>query len=228
MVEKVRNDLSEQTLALNRQTFELDKVKTDLAKAAQRTADSNALTNQAQLALMIRQTINADRSHNIKGKLDERSTRVDEARLTTDFAKLSNDLRPSLGISCGVLRESVVLAVVECSFKNTGSFRVFMKLNSVVAWNPRTNSLLPETVKQITGPDSNWILSNGLGSNSFYLELTEGAGDFQALFRFTATTDRQAITMTKKLSAGILTDEDLKGLATQDYTQIVLIKTHKI
>lgn len=225
LVERVRNDLSKQTIALNAQAIELETVKTELAKAAQRTADLNALTNQAQLALMVRQTISAETNQNTKSKLDARSTRTDEARLTPDFAKLSNDLRPSLEITCNATRESAVLVLVACRFKNTGSFKMFLKLNHVVAWNPRTNTAIPGKIKQFTGADSNSILGKSSGNNTFYLELAEGAGNFVAALDITATTDKQAIAMTKKLSLGYLGDEELKGLSIQGYTGHIEINT---
>lgn len=217
MVEKVRNDLSKQTLALNQQTVELDKVKTELAKDAQRTADLNALTNQAQLALMVQQTISNQKNQNIKNKVDERTTRVDEARLTPDFAKLTNDLRPALNVACTTTRESLALVLVACTFKNTGAFKLALKLDNVTAWDYRSDATLNGKIKRHFGSDSNNVPANGSANNNFYVELSDGVRDFTARLSITATTDRQAIAMTKKLSLGILNDEDLKELSTQGY-----------
>lgn len=217
LVEQVRNDLAQQTVALNRQTVELDKVKTELAKDAQKTADLNALTNQAQLALMVRQTVNAEKSQNTRSKIDERTIRADEARLTPDYAKLMNDLRPALATDCRATRETSSLASIHCYFKNSGAFRVGLKITDIVGWDKRTNSPIAGKVKRFSGQDSNHILANGTGSNILYVELADNVQELSVRISYLATTDSHAIALTKKLSLGILGDKELNHLSSQHY-----------
>lgn len=223
LVERVKNDLAEQTLALNRQSVELDRVKTEIAKDAQRTADLNALTNQAQLALMVRQTVTAEKNQGIKNRVDERTVRADEARLTPDFAKLTNDLRPSVDTTCDSSRESSSLASLNCTFKNSGSFKVNLKITQIAAWDTRTETQVPGKIKSVAGSLTNNILANGTGSNAFYLDLADDTQALTVIIRAIATTDKHAIALTKRLSLGILGEGELTDLSTQSYSWVLTI-----
>jgi len=214
LIERVRTDISQQTLALER-------VKVEVAAAAQRTAEMGLKIDQSRLELDRRIAQSTESQANRRIQIEDKRYTTNEARLTPYFAKLSNDLRPNLQIDCLPKREEPALLLVDCRFENKGAYRITVTPKTVEILDKVTEKGIAGAISSFDNANANTILTGGLGSNTYTIRLTQtGAALKQGMlsFVFTAVTDQVAINMTKRLAKGILTDEELKQLSEQSYT----------
>jgi len=111
LTERIRTDIAAQTLALER-------TKADIAAASQQTAELALQLEQARLELDRRIAQSAEVRSNRTMQIEDRRARTDEARLTPDFAKLSNELRPNFTIDCKIERDgAAALLRATCKFQ---------------------------------------------------------------------------------------------------------------
>jgi hypothetical protein len=232
LIERVRSDISEQTLALER-------IKLDISTSAQKTAESVAKTDAARLdlerqnALMSAKIDTArldleqhnasinQRIETTKTRIEDKKTRTDEVRLTQDFSKLSNDLRPNIGIECYSKVNQPSFLKVSCKFQNHGAHRCKITPLHFNILDGASERLVDKAVDQVEHSDPNTILPGGIGSNTYNIWLTSSGEKMTSRavqIEFWAVTDKQAIEMTRRLSAGYITDAELQDLSQQNYT----------
>ena len=217
LTERVRTDISQQTLALER-------VKVEVAAAAQRTGEMAIKIDEARLELDRTTAQRTESQANKRIQIEDKRSTTDEARLTQDFTRLSNDLRPNLQINCSMKRKEPTVLVVECTFENKGKHRVKVTPTTVTVLDQFTREAIVGAISSFDHAIENTIPTGLQGSNSYTIMLTHtGAALKQGWlsFSFKVATDQVAINMTKRLSKGILTDQELKQLAEQPYTHII-------
>lgn len=228
LTERVRTEISAQTLALERvkvdlaaQALALDRTKTELAVAAQQTADSSSKIDRARLELERRSTEFSQRLGNRSLQVEDKKATTDEIRLTPDFAKLSNELRPALEIGCNAEILDKLTLKVDCSFKNKGAHRLTVTPTGASLQERSSQAGIPGGIASFENGDTNSILAGGSGSNTYVIRLTPaGASHSKPILRFTfrANTDQISLNMTKRLAKGVLTDDELSQLSVQIYT----------
>jgi len=212
LVERTRNDLSAQTVVL-------EKLKVDLAKSAQATSESVAKIDASRLDLERNSSSAVQKMELQKYELENRKHTNDQVKLTPDLSKLSNDLRPIVAITCDGSNIDSTHVNLDCSFKNNGAHRVKIVPKSVGMMD-RNQKDIDGAVKKIDGAE-NTILPGGTGSNTYKVVITTfGETVTQPIYRikFAATTDQQAINLTRRLSHGYITEPELKELSQQGYT----------
>jgi len=175
LTERVRTDISAQTLNLQKQTLELDRIKVDLARAVQQTAVANSKIEEARLALQTKVADSAAIIESRKLSFSGRNTDTNEARLTPDIAKLLNDLRPSLAINCSMFRPDIEHLRIDCNFKSLSAFKVLVTPGDIFAKDALTGTTIPHWSNSFDGLDSNQVLSGGSGGDSFSTTLLPSA-----------------------------------------------------
>lgn len=219
MIERIRHDISAQTLALER-------IKVDIASSAQKTSETVAKIDSARLVLERQIALTTEHFESRKVNIEDKKSRTDEVRLTQDFAKLSNDLRPHIKTSCYGKYLQPDLIRMECTFENNGVHRVKIVPTSTAMHDSKSLISINNAIIKNENSEENIIPSGFSGLNTIDIKLTPiGEKIKQPIIRFqyTATTDQQAINMTKRLSGGYITDAELKELSTQKYTFKLLI-----
>mgnify|MGYP001336657906 CR=1 FL=1 len=151
--------------------------------------------------------------------VESKKSTNEQIRLTPDFTKLSNDLRPNVAITCDGHNIDSKTVKIECNYKNNGAQRVkiYPKTAGMCDYNQKA------IVKALSNFDCelNTILPGATGSSTCTVKLTSiGEQVKQPIYKleFDATTDQQAINMTKRLSVGYITESELKELSHQGYT----------
>lgn len=228
LTERIRTDISAQTLALERvkvdlssQTLALEKVKVDIAAAAQRTAETSTRIDNARLDLDRRIAQSTEYLSNRKVQIEDKRTTTDEIRLTPEFARLSNDLRPALEIDCKAETEDGSFYKVNCTFRNKGAHRCGVIPTGVSLLDRATQKPIEKAIVSFENGDSNSILAGGSGSNWYSIRLApSGAAVKKPIIQLTfrANTDAIAVNMLKRLAKGTLTDDELAQLSIQNYT----------
>lgn len=217
LTERVRTDIAAQTLALER-------MKVDVASAAQRTSEMAARIEEARLHLDRRIASTREGLENKKIQIEDKRAQTEDVRLTPDFTKLSNDLRPTLDVSCQGDTSYPRVIRMECSFKNRGAHRTKIVPTGVSMLGRRDQKGVAGAIERIDNAEENNILPGGTGTNTYDIVLTENGATIKnpiISIEFLAVTDQLAINMTKRLAKGIITDEELKNLSEQTYTQQV-------
>ena len=224
---------------IERQTLALERIKLDVSKSAQMTAETVATTDVERLAsekqkALLAAKLEAERLESerqnalithriesIKTRIEDKKSRTDEARLTQDFSKLSNDLRPNIAIECDSDYNQPTFLKVTCKFYNKGAHRCKITPLHFNMLDGNNERLIANAVSQVEHADSNSILPGGYGSNTYNIWLKPvGEKQMSRIIQidYLATTDRQAVDMTKRLAAGYITETELQDLSQQSYT----------
>ena len=216
LTDRLKSEIADQTLMLER-------IKTDVAIAAQRTADTAVKIDQARLALEHNVATSNRKFETIRLTNDSTRTVTDQARLTAEFSKLSNDLRPNLSFSCNGSSANGTLFVIHCTVTNKGAHRVGL----ITVRIARLNSSQPNNSEEVPVPPgsngSNTVLTNGIGSLDYEIPITRAEGIGKSLFKlhFFAKTDQQAVEMARRLGGNVFTEFELKELSTNSYAYTV-------
>lgn len=212
--ERARTEIASQTL-------QLERIKTDISAASQRTADVVARVDEARLQLERQIARSTELIESRKIQIDDRRGNTEEVRLTPDLTKLSNDLRPNFEVSCsGDALDGLVLRI-NCTFKNKGSHRALISPKFFTMLNRSDQKGLPGVIEKIENGVANNVLPNGSGSNTYEVWLTPAGAAVKSpivSITFEAKTDDVAIALTKRLSKGAITNQELRELAMQGYT----------
>ena len=218
LIERARTDISAQTVAL-------EKIKVDIAMSAQKTAESVAKIDASRLDQERQSASTIERLESKKIRLEDKKSSNEQIRLTPDIAKLSNDLRPTLVISCDGSYSDSTIVKLDCNFKNNGAQRVGIVPKSVGMLDKNQKEIDKAIIK--IDAAMNTILPGGTGSDTYTVALTSlGEMVKQPIFRikFVATTDQQAINLTRRLAGGYITEAELKELSKQNYTFLLRFK----
>ena len=211
--ERARTEIANQTL-------QLERIKVDISAATQKTAEVAARVDMARLELERQIARSRERIESRKVQIEDRKGTTEEVRLTPDLTKLSNELRPNVDVSCyGDPIDGVILRIT-CNFKNKGAHRAKVEPKLFSMLNRSDQTEIPGTIQKIDNAGSNNILPNGAGSNVYEIFLTPAGVAVKnpiISIKFDATTDEVAVAMTKRLSKGIITDEELRSFSTQRY-----------
>lgn len=231
-IEQIKNDLLKQSLNLDsikinidkasqenaRQMLELERIKVEIAKSSEANSEIGTRVSQSRLD-MDRQT---EKNNKIKDQaklnLDSNSGQRDEARLSVDFTKLLNELRPNLQINCNSIITKDNYIVIECSFKNLGLNKIIVYPIDIFLLDENNKQIIHNAILKTEDLDSNQIIN--LGSNRYTVFLTpEGQKLKKHNFKLSikAITNQSSIDLTKRLSKGLITDEELNDAATQLY-----------
>ena len=212
LVERTRTDIAAQTIAL-------EKIKVDIALSAQKTAESVAKIDEARISQERQSVATMAQLESKKIQLENKKSNHEQTRLTPDIAKLSNDLRPNIVISCDGSNSDRKTVKLECSFKNNGAQRVKIYPKTVGMYDKNQKGI-KEALSEFDG-ESNTILPGATGSNTYTVTLTSiGEIVNQPIYKieFDAITDQQAINLTRRLASGYITEAELKELSRQGYT----------
>jgi hypothetical protein len=225
---------------IQRQTLMLERIKLDISKSAQKTSETVATTDSARLDsekqnALINAKIDAarldlerqnalitQRIETKKTHIEDKKSRTDEARLTQDFSKLSNDLRPNIHIDCDSDYNKPTFIKVTCKFRNNGAHRCKITPLQFNMLDGVTGRLIDKAVSQVEHDESNTILPGGNGSNTYNIWITPNGEKITSRIvriKYLATTDSQAVDMTRRLAAGYITGTELQDLSQQNYTQ---------
>jgi hypothetical protein len=157
----------------------------------------------------------------IRLKIEKERSQTDEVRLTPDFAKLSNDLRPNIEIACqGDTSESGVIRMT-CLFTNRGANRARITPTSIKMLSSSDQKEIDGAISRIDNTEGNTILPSGKGSNIYEIILTPYGTTIKRpiiCIEFQAVTDQVAVAMTKRLAKGLIKDDELRSFAQQSYT----------
>lgn len=212
LIERARTDISAQTVAL-------EKIKVDIAMSAQKTAESVAKIDAARLDQERQSASTIERLESNKILVEDKKRRIEQIRLTPEIIKLSDDLRPKITILCDGSNSDNKTVKLTCNFKNNGAQRVRI--------HPKSVGMLDKNQKEIDkaiikiDAAMNTIPSGGTGSDTYTVALTSiGEMVKQPIYRinFDATTDQQAINLTRRLAGGHIPEAELKELSQQNYT----------
>lgn len=227
LTERIRTDIANQTLALEKvkvdiasQTLSLERVKVDLAVTAQQTANMTAQVNSSRLELERKIAQSTEYLGNRKVQIEDKRSNTDEIRLTPEFSRLQNELRPGISVECTGEAIDPSTHRITCSFANKGAHRASITPTGVSFLDRDSLSKLPEMILRFENGDSNTVLAGGTASSTYIIRLTpKGTEQKKPVFSFAfkAATDQVAINMAKKLAKGLLTDEDLAQLSVQTY-----------
>jgi hypothetical protein len=229
---------------IQKQTLMLERIKLDISKSAQKTSETVATTDSARLDAekqnaLINAKIDAarldlerqnalitQRIETKKTHIEDKKSRTDEARLTQDFSKLSNDLRPNIHIDCDSDYNKPTFIKVTCKFRNNGAHRCKITPSQFNMLDGVSGRLIDKAVSQVEHDESNTILPGGSGSNTYNIWLTPNGEKITSRIvriKYLATTDSQAVDMTRRLAAGYITGTELQDLSQQIYTQNLTI-----
>ena len=203
------------------QTLQLERIKVDTSAAAQKTSELGALVDLARLELESQTAKSGELIESKKVQIENRRGNTEEVRLTPDFTKLSNELRPNIELSCNGDPIEGVLLRITCSFKNKGAHRAKIEPKAFSMLDRSDQKEISGAIQKVDNVDANNILATGVGSNVYEVFLTPAGVAIQKpiiSIRFDATTDSVAVAITRRLSKGVITDEELRTLSTQVYT----------
>lgn len=206
------------------QTLQLESIKVEISAAAQKTAEIAVGVDQARLELQRQIAKSAEHIESKKVQIEDRKGTTEEVRLTPDFTRLSSGLRPNLAISCAVDRIDRMRLQITCIFKNNGAHLARIEPKSFLMLNTSDQKEVPGAIEKVDNTGANNILPNNGGSSTYDVFLTsDGGARNKPMIRieFDATTDSAAIAMTKRLSKGAITNNELRAFSTQGYIQYV-------
>ncbi len=246
--DRVRTNISDQTLAL-------EAIKVDLAKSAQKTADTVAMIDAARLELqrqaaaienarldIERQAADIDaarlviqrqlavsstRNESRRTDIDDQRRKADQIRLATDLAKAKAQLLPTMEPSCTVTWVSQQRLTLECTFKNTGTNRIF--LQPVASFDfldldLGNDSFVAGAITKVDGDSRNNVPVGLTASNTFNIYLSEIGQRVKRkaiAARIRATTDEIAVNSLRAIAQGYVSEKDLGSLSSQEYRIVV-------
>ena len=230
---------------IERQTLVMEQIKLGISKSAQKTGETVAATdaarldseknnalitgkiNEARLELERQNAVLTERIETQKTHIEDKKSRTDAARLTQDFSKLSNELRPNISIESNSDYNQPSFLKVTCKFHNHGAHRCNINPLSFNILDANSGRLIENAVSQVEHDNSNSILPGNYGSNTYNIWLTpvcEKQSSRIVQIKYLAKTDKQAIDMTRRLATGYITEAELKDLSQQTYTLNVSFK----
>jgi hypothetical protein len=228
LTERVRTDIAAQTLALEKvkvdiaaQTLALDRMKVDIGSAAQKTSEMATKIDEARLQLETRIAASTEKLGNRKIQIEDKRGQTEEIRLTPDFAKLSNEIRPNIDISCEASKSDLTVIRMKVSFKNLGAHKAKIVPTNVSLLGSSNQILMAGAIERIDNAAANFVLPGLSGSNIYEIILTQYGATIEKpiiSITFIASTDQVAIDITKRLAKGLFTDKELQSLSEQTYT----------
>jgi hypothetical protein len=219
--ERVRTEIQAQTLALNRQAAELDRVKVGIEAAAQRTAELNAATASSKLKLDTRVADTTQGNETTKIAYTARQDHRDETKLAPDITKIIHDLRPALTITCGGTREAPDLLKLSCTFNSQAALAVTVTPKSITVLDHVTHQPVADWSTSIDGMDTNTVLPGEKGNNDYYAKLTTVGQQLVRpifVFKFAAVSDEASVNTLRKVARGDLAEKDIQKWSHQDYS----------
>lgn len=227
LTERVDAEFAAQTLQLEQgrlklaeRSLELKRVNTELGEIAQRINASSLEIDGARLSLERQIAEQSRLLHDRQIEIESSRATTDEIRLTADFFRIANQLRPTIEIDCS--RKNVGIDIIEanCSFRNAGAHRASITPTGVTLLSGRSQIALEGAISAFENAEKNTILSGGAGSNTYTIKLSAaGALHKGSILRlhFDSATDPIAVNMTRRMAKGKLTDDELSQLAIQTY-----------
>lgn len=233
LVQRTQTDLQRDSVNIERlkaeiqdRSLSLERSKAEVAAAAQRTADLVAQVEAQRLQLAREAATTTARIEDRRLKLDESKGRTDEVRITLDFTKLLNEIRPAITISCSAGTDHWPLISITCRAKNVGVNKVILRADSVYLLDYDSRAVIPDAFVRATLPSPSAIPAGIDGAAFFEVEVgRETAVRQKATLRilFQTQTDNVSSEMAQRLSKGVLTRADIERVANQGHEYYLAI-----
>lgn len=244
-VERVRNQISAQTLAL-------ENIKLDVSRAAQSTAETVVAIDAARLELQRQaasieeaklgiqlQTVSIDnsrlglqrqiaqasnRNDTKKAEIDDQRRKADEIRLASELAKAENELIPIIVVSCNTQKYTQRLVKLHCNFVNKGTNKVMVTPVKFALLNSVTQKPEEDGIENLENSnDSNSLLPGTSGDNTYDIYLSQkgdGLRNRQISVKIKAVTDATATGKLREVTKEHVSEERLASLPIYYYTFI--------
>lgn len=227
-VERVRTQISTQTLAL-------EAVKVDISKATQKTAETIASIDAARLELQ-RQAASIDaarfdlqrqiakvsnRNDTKKTEIENQRGKADEVRLASELSKAENELIPVIAVRCNTEKFTQRLVKLHCSFKNNGTHRVSIVPEKFELLDSITQRVVDNTIERLENSDSmNTLPTNTDGSNTYDIYLSEKGDKLKnrvISVKIKVQTDEFAVGRLRETAKGRTNEMALNKLSVYNY-----------
>ncbi|MRW85422.1 hypothetical protein GJ698_15155 [Pseudoduganella sp. FT26W] len=196
------------------QNLELDKLKTTISQQTQQI-------EQARFELQ-RDTFKVSTKNDEKRiEFEDKKSRVEELKSKAEIIKIFVDMVPKTDAACRAARIGTKLLKVRCSVNNRGVHAVYIRPLNFKMLDIKGGIAPPAVFSSTTGIQQG-LIAPGSALDGYYELTMSTMGAFvlnkDLIVEWRSATNPALVAALKKITAGVVTPEEISDLTTQSYS----------